>query len=34
MAFGGDGLVHGHWGVVDKLAVIQQFGVLPADHPA
>ena len=31
---GDDGLVHGHWGVLDALAMMQQLGVVPAAPPA
>ncbi len=32
--FGGDGLVHEHWGVMDALALMQQLGAVPAGAPA
>ena len=32
--FGDDGLAREHWGVVDKLAMMQQLGVIPAGPPA
>jgi len=33
LRFGGDGLVHEHWGVMDSLAMMQQLGVVPAGPP-
>ena len=33
-AFGDDGLVREHWGVIDLMAMMQQLGVVPAGPPA
>ena len=33
-AFGDDGLVREHWGVIDLMAMMQQLGVVPAGLPA
>jgi predicted ester cyclase len=32
--FGGDGLAHEHWEVVDMMAMMQQLGVVPDAPPA
>ena len=32
-AFGDDGLVREHWGVIDLMAMMQQLGVVPAGPP-
>jgi steroid delta-isomerase-like uncharacterized protein len=32
-AFGDDGLVREHWGVMDQLTMLQQVGVIPTDAP-
>lgn len=32
--FGPDGLAREHWGVVDRLALLQQLGAIPAGPPA
>lgn len=32
--FGGDGLVHEHWGVSDSLALMQQLGAVPVQPSA
>jgi steroid delta-isomerase-like uncharacterized protein len=32
--FGGDGLAHEHWGVLDALGMMQQLGAIPAAAPA
>lgn len=31
--FGDDGLAHDHWGDIDSLAMMQQFGVVPVGPP-
>jgi steroid delta-isomerase-like uncharacterized protein len=33
-AFGDDGLVREHWGVIDLMAMMQQLGLVPAGPPA
>jgi predicted ester cyclase len=33
-AFGDDGLVREHWGVIDLMAMMQQLGFVPAGPPA
>ena len=33
-AFGDDGLVREHWGVIDLMGMMQQLGVVPAGLPA
>jgi steroid delta-isomerase-like uncharacterized protein len=32
--FGGDGLAHEHWGVIDSLTMMQQLGAVPEGPPA